>query len=175
MDFLWDNLFKNRKKEKTLADNLKANLLFQDFNLYELKLLENIVNLRKYRTGESIFRQGDVGVGMYIVVSGTINIYVEELQAASGELKTTHITQLKAGDFFGELALVEEEGRRSASASAQSDCELVGFFRPDLFEIINRNPTAGVKVLKRLAEVLGTRLRQTTSKITEMKRMDLIS
>jgi CRP/FNR family cyclic AMP-dependent transcriptional regulator len=172
MDFIWDNLFKGRQENTSLTDSLKANMLFQDFNFFELKLLENIVNVRKYRTGESIFRQGDVGVGMYIIMSGSVNIYVEELQANSGELKTTHITQLKTGDFFGELALVEEEGRRSASASAQTDCELAGFFKPDLIEVINRNPTAGVKILKRLGEVLGIRLRQTTSKITEMKKVD---
>jgi CRP-like cAMP-binding protein len=172
VDFIWENLFRNRKKNLTLAENLKGNTLFQDFNYFELRMLENIVNVRQYRTGESIFRQGEVGVGMYIIISGTVNIYVEELQAASGELKTNHITQLKASDFFGELALVEDEGRRSASASAHSDCLLAGFFKPDLIEVINRNPTAGVKILRRLGEVLGARLRQTTSKITEMKRMD---
>jgi CRP-like cAMP-binding protein len=174
MDFIWDNLFRGRKQKASFSDSLKANMLFQDFDFFELKLLENIVNVRNYRTGESIFRQGDVGVGMYIIVAGSVNIYVEELQVSSGELKTNHITQLKAGDFFGELALVEEEGRRSASASAHTDCELAGFFKPDLIEVINRNPTAGVKILKRLGEVLGIRLRQTTSKITEMKKVDLL-
>ena len=132
--------------------------------------MEKIVNIRHYRPGESIFRQGEVGVGMYVVVSGSVNIYVEEVQAATGEPKTTHVTQLKTADFFGELALVENEGRRSASATAHEEAIMIGFFKPDLMEIIDRSPTAGVKILMRLGEVLGARLRQTTSRITEIKK-----
>ena len=43
MDFIWDNLFKGRQENTSLTDSLKANMLFQDFNFFELKLLENIV------------------------------------------------------------------------------------------------------------------------------------
>lgn len=170
MNTLWDNLFKEEKSKRGLRESLRQNILFQDLSPLQLRLVESIVNLRQYRPGEIIFRQGEVGVGMYIIVSGTVNIYVEELQASSGNVQTTHVTQLKKDDFFGELALVEEGGRRSASACAHDECLLIGFFKPDLLEIMERNPSAGVKILFRLGEVLGTRLRQTTGKITDFKK-----
>ena len=130
----------------------------------------SFVNVRTYRRGENIFRQGDVGVGMYILISGAVNIYVEDMQVQTSASVSTHVTQLKAGDFFGELALVEDEGKRSATSSAHADSVLIGFFKPDLLEIVQRNPNAGVKILTRLGEVLGTRLRQTTARISEMKK-----
>jgi CRP/FNR family cyclic AMP-dependent transcriptional regulator len=170
VNFVWENLFREKNKTDSLRSKLKQNILFQDLNFNELRLVEKIVNVRHYRPGEPIFKQGEVGVGMYIIMSGVVNIYVDELQATTGTSVTTHVTQLKTGDFFGELALVETEGRRSASATAHEECLLIGFFKPDLIEIVERNPSAGVKILLRLGEVLGTRLRQTTSRITEMKK-----
>jgi CRP-like cAMP-binding protein len=170
VNYVWENLFREKNRDQNLRQNLKKNILFQDLNFSELRLVEKIVNVRHYRPGEAIFKQGEVGVGMYIIVSGVVNIYVEELQAQTGSTYTTHVTQLKTGDFFGELALVESEGRRSASATAHEETILIGFFKPDLIEIVERSPSAGVKILMRLGEVLGARLRQTTARITELKK-----
>lgn len=170
MNYMWDNLFRDRDKNKPLRELLKKNILFQDLNPAEISMMEKIVNVRHYRPGESIFRQGEVGVGMYMILSGMVNVFVEELDLATGNPSTTHVTLLKAGDFFGEMTLVEHESRRSASTTAQEESILIGFFKPDLIEIVERNPSAGVKVLMRLGEVLATRLRQTTARITEMKK-----
>jgi CRP/FNR family cyclic AMP-dependent transcriptional regulator len=170
VNYVWENIFRGKSKSESIRHRLKENILFQDLNFHELRLVENIVNVRHYRPTEPIFKQGEVGVGMYIIISGVVNIYVEEMHATTNATYTTHVTQLKATDFFGELALVETEGRRTASATAHEECILIGFFKPDLIEIIERNPSAGVKILMRLGEVLGARLRQTTSRITELKK-----
>lgn len=170
VNFMWDNLFRDRDKNKPLRELLKKNILFQDLNLPQLAMVEKIVNVRHYRPGEPIFRQGEVGVGMYMILKGTVNIFVEEIDVSSGTPSANHITLLKAGDFFGEMTLVEHESRRSASASAQEETTLIGFFKPDLIEVVERNPTVGVKILMRLGEVLATRLRQTTVRITELKK-----
>ena len=169
-NFIWENLFNENHKEKTLRQKLKASFLFQDLNTNELKMLEKIVNIRTFRPGEIIFRQGDVGVGMYIISKGFVNIYIEEIVPETGEPRTAHITQLGEGEFLGDLALVEMNGRRSASAVAHQETVLIGFFKPDVLEMANRNPVAGVKILMRLAEVLGTRLSETTAKISELRK-----
>lgn len=170
MNILWENVFKKSEKANSIKACLKKNILFSDLSHFQINLVEKIVNVRHYRPGESIFKQGEVGVGMYLIVSGTVSIYLEEIEAATAESMISHVTQLKSGEFFGELALVENEGRRSASAKAHDECVLIGFYKPDLAEIIERNPLAGVKILSRLAEVLGLRLRETTAKITELKK-----
>ncbi|PWU13664.1 MAG: hypothetical protein C5B49_14375 [Bdellovibrio sp.] len=170
VNFIWDNIFRQTDKERTLTQRLRQNVLFQDLTGTELRLLENIVNVRSYRPSETIFRQGEAGVGMYIISKGAVNIYVEEMINATGELQSVPVTHLSEGDFFGDLALVEENSRRSATAISAEETVLIGFFKPALLEIAQRNPTAGVKILLRLGEVLGRRLRETTAKITELKR-----
>jgi hypothetical protein len=46
---------------------------------------------------------------------------------------------------------------------------LIGFFKPDLLEITKRSPSAGIKVLSRLSEVLGRRLKEATDKVSELR------
>ena len=108
---------------------------------------------------------------MYIVAKGRVEIFVSDRSASSDEIiKDIYITQLTQGDFFGELSLVEENGRRTATSLAQEDCLLIGFFKPDLLQILDRSPTVGVKVVFRLAEVLGKRLKETTEKVSELRK-----
>ena len=166
-DFLWKNYFKRTTKEKEISAILKENILFADLSSKQLKFVTNIVHLRKYRTGEVVFRQGEVGVGMYIIASGHVNITKEE--TISDKNKSPDgiiITKLVSGDFFGELSLVEENGRRSATVVAGEDTSLIGFFKPNLLEILERRPGIGVKIALRLGEVIGKRLKETTDRVS---------
>lgn len=170
VSLLWDNLFKKAEEQKDPAHILKENFLFQDLTKKELNFVREMVHQRFYRPGEAVFRQGEIGVGMYIVASGTVEVLVESHQMGSAERTSTFVTRLTPGDFFGELSLVEDGGRRSATALAGSEASLIGFFKPDLMEIIERRPSTGMKILLRLTQVLGKRLKETTDKVSELKQ-----
>jgi CRP/FNR family cyclic AMP-dependent transcriptional regulator len=170
VNYFWDNIFKTNRQEKSVHNALKNNILFSELNSRELQMVKNIVNVRNYRTGETIFHQGEIGVGMYIIVSGSVDISVEESSVVGEAPRSNFVTRLADGDFFGEIALVEENGRRTATATAHEETVLIGFFKPDLMEIISRNPTAGVKILIGIGRILGTRLAETTSMIRTLKK-----
>jgi CRP/FNR family cyclic AMP-dependent transcriptional regulator len=169
VSFLWENLFRFSPREHFVKSAVKENVLFRNLSMRELSFIESVIHERHYRAGEIIFQQGEVGVGMYIVAKGTVEVSVREKISAEDESKEIHVTRLEAGDFFGELALVDEDGRRSATARASEDCILMGFFKPDLLAVLERNPSLGVKVVFRLAEVLGRRLKDTTERISQLK------
>lgn len=166
---LWENILKPR--EKDTSSILKENILFQDLSSKELKFVTNIVHLRKYREREVIFHHGEAGVGMYIIAEGSVNITIEDSHAESdADHNEIIITKLGEGDFFGEISLIEENGRRSATATALEKTTLIGFFKPDLFEILERNPRAGIKISLRLCEVLSRRLKETTEKASLLEK-----
>lgn len=171
MNTLWENIFKKAAQEREIARILADNVLFRDLTTKELKFVEQIVHERHYRKSEFVFQQGEVGVGMYIIAKGSVDISLFDAQPLVGDAaKQVFVTKLEAGDFFGELSLVEDGGRRSASAIASEDSVLVGFFKPDLMEILERSPATGIKIIFRLSEVLGRRLKETTDKIKQLKR-----
>ena len=170
MNFLWDNFFRKDQKERTLYNILKENYLFQDLSDKDIRFVSDVIHVRNYRPGEVVFSQGEVGVGMYIIVKGAVDITLTELAESAHAHGGIYITRLGPGDFFGEIALVEENSRRSANAVAHNEVQLIGFYKSDLAEILQRNPTAGFQVVSRLAEVLGRRLKETTEKVSELRR-----
>lgn len=169
MNYIWDNIFR-RGVDQSIHTVLRENMLFRDLTPHELRFLERCVHVRHYHAGESIFRQGEIGVGMYLVVKGRVEIYIVDANAISEDARELYITQLLANDFFGELSLVEDNGRRTATAVARDETTLIGFFKPDLMEILARRPAMGTKITLRIAEVLGRRLKETTDKVSELRR-----
>jgi CRP-like cAMP-binding protein len=77
------------------------------------------------------------------------------------------LAELEAGDFFGEMALLGDTSR-SASAVARDRSELIGFFHPDLVEIINIHPEVGAKISLGLAKTLSERLRYTNAQLRDI-------
>jgi CRP/FNR family cyclic AMP-dependent transcriptional regulator len=162
--FLWRDLFRRRKSnEDSIAQSLKENILFCSLSSRELKYLMTLVYERVYQTDEPIFHENDRGSGMYVIVKGRVAIKTHT------EQNEIHVTTLGKGSFFGELSLVEPDSVRTASAVALERTVVVGFFKPDLMEVLERKPGMGVKILFQLASVLGRRLLETTRKITELK------
>ena len=150
---LFKNIFSRQDDaEKDIENFLTGVHLFSNLSKKEVRNIIQIIHLRIYEPDETIFRQGEKGVGMYIIRSGNVSIY-EEFPSQ----KMRKIADLEEGDFFGELALFAESPR-SATAVAKSHCRILGFFQSDLFELLDSNPALGVKVILSLARVLATRM-----------------
>ena len=169
VNFMWDNLFRKTDETLIVQEALRQTYVFKSLSKKELRFVQDTCHVRAFKAGEAIFRQGEIGVGMYILLRGAIEIYVDQFTDDDTPSKNQLVTRLKAGDFLGELSLVENNSRRTATAIASEESLLIGFFKPDLFEILDRQPATGVKILLRLSEVLGRRLKETTIKVTELK------
>jgi CRP-like cAMP-binding protein len=170
VNYLWDNFFRRQQSDEEITKLLSENYIFKSLTSFELYFVRQLIHRRIYKPGEAIFTQGELGVGMYIVAKGTVNITVEDHHVADENDRHIFVTRLTHGDFFGEISLVEQAGRRTATATAADEVILLGFFKPDLAEVIERNPRTAVKILTRLGEVLGRRLKETADRFTEVKR-----
>ncbi len=163
MNSLWQNLFKGRRKKG--VDEILLILgkipIFDGLNNRELVQIERILHRREYQSEEVIFHQDDPGMGMYIIESGTVEIISEPLNH--------RLAELTSGEFFGELALLDES-LRTATAIAKVPSSLLCFFQPALFDIIERNPRLGVKILFRLAYVIGERLKKSNEEVQELMK-----
>jgi len=161
---LWRNLFSQRViREGTIEEVLSKVPAFANLAPRELKEVAVIVHKREYRSGEPVFYQGDPGLGMYIVKDGEVSILIQGKDGNERELAV-----FGDGDFFGELALLDESPR-SANAVCKTECTLIGFFRPDLFELIEKNTTLGIKIVLKLAEIVAQRLRHTDKELSKVK------
>ena len=161
---IWGNgIFKKKKKEDDIFAILKQVPIFSDLKPRELIEVEKIVHRRSYKKNETIIHAGDPGLGMYIIIKGSVEIIEEDEKTGKRSLANP-----SDGSFFGDMALLDEDPR-SASAIALVDCEIMGFFRPDFLDLIYRKPKLGIKVLLALAKVIGERLRHTNELLTKIQ------
>jgi len=110
--------------------------------------------LIRFRKGEIIFNEGDEGHEMYIIHSGKVRIFKKL------EKREETLAVLEKGDFFGEMAILENLPR-SATAEALEDCELIRVNASMLDEMMKRNPEISIRILRNLA----SKLRETNEKL----------
>ncbi len=157
MNSLWGNIFKGTgEHEESVLSVLGEIPVFEGLSKRELRAVERIMHHRHYNAEEVIFGQNVQGLGMYIILTGKVAVINEP----TGQV----IAELEKGEFFGELALLDESPR-SAAAVAKTHCSMLGFFQPDLISLTESNPKLGVKVVTALARVVGRRLRATNEQL----------
>lgn len=100
---------------------------------------------RRFRRGQAIFQKDDPGESLFIVERGSVRIYLPSPQGADLTLAV-----LGAGDFFGEMALLDG-GPRSASAVAVEDARTISLDRGDFRAILESRPQSAMAVLAAVA------------------------
>lgn len=161
LEVFFDNFFK--KEEEGELKLIKKCPLFSELTKKEMAFLKELLHRRIYADGEIVFKPSS-GMGVYILLKGRVNI----LQGSpSSQEEPSLISSLKEGDFFGELALVHKGAYRNMFAQSAGDSKLFGFFQPDLQRVLENYPLMGIKILKKVCEILSHRLQKAEQKILQ--------
>jgi len=113
------------------------------------KLLSRFISV--FADGQEIFREGEEGAAMYHVINGSVNI------VQGGRTFRT----MRAGEYFGEMAMLLETPRTMTAVAAEPDTELVVISRRNLDMVIKDNPSIVISLLKEMA----SRLKATNEKL----------
>src|SRR5437773_3079161 len=133
-------------------DTLRHVPLFESLDDEAAAELCHLLERIDSRAGSVLFRAGDEGDAMYIIERGKIRICV---RATDGHEVT--LTELRRGDFFGEMALLDGQRRRSADAIVAEDARLAVLSREHFLSFMRGTPNVAVEMLTALAN----RLRRT--------------
>lgn len=126
--------------------------LFQEFTDQEMEEFIALSDQRSAEAGEVIVRQDEVGDCMYLMVCGQARV----VHHKDGDY--IELARLKAGDFFGELSLVDQ-GPRSADVQALEPCCLLRIDHGSVSALAGVYPTAAFKFLIAIGRILVGRLR----------------
>lgn len=124
--------------------------LFERLDDEERNLLAAQIEGVDFKAGSTVFKRGDPGDSIFIVAKGEVEIFVEDTTGQRVVFETA-----KAGEFFGELSLLDGDPR-SAGAVAIADTHALRIDRDDLSLLFTRHPSAALDVLS----VIGRRLRE---------------
>src|SRR5712672_720016 len=107
---------------------------------------------RVFEKGEIIFEKGDIGHGIFVVISGKVRV------DPTGELFKDAVLEFGPGEMLGELSLFEE-APRFATVVAVERTVMVGLFRAEFSTLLTKNTKIGAKVLVRMCATMCQRFR----------------
>ncbi|MCX5790355.1 MAG: cyclic nucleotide-binding domain-containing protein [Elusimicrobia bacterium] len=138
---------------------LKSLPLFQDLAGRDVGHVLQALHTRTYQEGETVFVEGDIGRALFLVETGCVELTKRDPQG-----RPQRLVLLGPGDFFGEMALLEELPR-SATAVATEKTTLHLLYRTKLEALLQHQPRIGVTILRHLARLLSARLRLTSQSL----------
>ena len=112
----------------------------------------------RYQENEVLFREGDLGREMFIVLSGAVQIS----KLVAGEQLPLGI--FRSGDFFGEMALVEAGVRTATATVQQDDTELVAVNQARFVYLVSQQPAFALSVMR----MMGRRVEEMNQRLVQM-------
>lgn len=151
---------------------LKAVPIFQDLEEEELRHLLEIARRVQFPRGKVILKEGEPGEMIYIIEEGMVEIsksLVMKLGRDDYQDREKILTKLSAADhaIFGEVALFEQ-GCRTATIVALTDCVLLEIARPNFLRLAEENPRMGYKITRNIAQMLCSRLRKADEDMVKL-------
>ena len=116
--------------------------LFADLDQGELERVASVFKARRFSAGETVIQQGSGAAAFFVIDSGEATVFV-----GGSEQRT-----LSAGDYFGEMALIDA-GTRTATVTAASELACSGVTFWDFRPIVEENGVIGWKLLETMIKI----------------------
>ncbi len=136
---------RNQPDEGEIIDRLGRVDVLSPLSREAREAIARAARVRVFSRGETIISYGSAGDSMFIVHDGTVSVRVDEAEVAT----------LKAGDFFGEMALLTGE-RRAADVIATTDVVVVEIARNALAPVLQNHPGLAAAISAKVAERRGS-------------------
>jgi diguanylate cyclase (GGDEF)-like protein len=152
--------------KKTPASDpvLQKSPLFSGLSKLEFNTVSAFLDRFHVKKGEQVFKEGDNGEDMFIILSGAVSAFVEQSDGTQ-----RWVFDIKPWEFFGEMSIIAHEPR-SATLVTKMDTELMVLHGIDFYRIIFEHPMIGVKILKAIGSVQNQWLDQSSKSYSDLMR-----
>jgi diguanylate cyclase (GGDEF)-like protein len=138
--------------------------LFSNMSELEFNAVTAFLERMRIRKGNAVFKEGDAGEDMFLLLSGALSAYVSQSDGTQRWL-----FDVKPGDFFGEMCIIANEPR-SATLIAKEDTDVMVLQGIDFYRIIFEHPMIGFKMLKAISAVQNQWLNQSSKHLGDLMR-----
>lgn len=143
---------------RTMLDGTQ---MFRDFEWSQIEALSAYIELYRAAPGTVLFREGDQGDFMCVVLQGRLDIRKKDAQHDDKMVATVH-----AGRSLGEMAMVDSEAR-SATAVVTEPAVLAVLTQDSFMSITHDKPALAVKLLLKISQLISQRLRHTSGVLVD--------
>jgi ribosomal protein S18 acetylase RimI-like enzyme len=151
-------LFRNRTVLPRIAEAVHELPLFAGLNADQVARLAGVCSVATFEPGAVVFREGEAGRRMYVVLQGEVAIAIATSTIPVGVVRT--------GECLGELSLLTA-GPHSATATARTHVETAVLEHEDLAELFRLRPDIGFQIYRNLAVGMGEKLKRLDASLTD--------
>ncbi|TAL32369.1 MAG: diguanylate cyclase [Spirochaetes bacterium] len=148
--------------EDELNNFLRTVGILSSLKMSELHQFAQYLDLVRYQNGNVIFREKEDGNELFIIKEGSTSVRIRVQDGSEKE-----IAVLKAGEFFGEMAIFEN-APRSATCLAAEDCEILRLHKDNFFSLMKSSPHTAINVMKNMLNKTTDRLNASGQFIMQM-------
>lgn len=136
--------------------------LFENFNMAEIRLMSQFMQVYSAEPGQEIIREGEQGDFMLLIIEGSAEVFKQDRWNTPKLIAT-----VDSGKTLGEMSMIDGEPRFATCVAAEP-CVIAVLSRESLARIILEQPILGAKILMELVLMLSQRLRQTSVKLVSL-------
>ena len=125
-------------------ETLRKVSLFEGLTDRELEAVAHAAKERRFDTGDTVVVEGEGCVGFFVVAEGTARV----------EARGERLGAISRGGAFGEVALLDDSGKRSATVIAESPLRVYGLTAWQFTPLLEQHPSIAIKIAKMLARRL---------------------
>lgn len=144
-------------------ETLRTVPMFARLEDQDLEKIAAAAVVRSFPKSSVVITEGDTSTSLYLILSGEVKVFVSDEDG-----KANILNQYGAGDYFGELSLIDAEPR-SASVATLTACKMSIVSRDFLFDYVSSRPSVAIALLQGMAQ----RLRYTTDHAKNLALMDV--
>jgi diguanylate cyclase (GGDEF)-like protein len=149
--------------ENPVADPvLIRSSIFAAMSELEFNAVTAFLERRRVAAGDWVFKEGDAGEELFILLSGELNAYVSQSDGTQ-----RWMFKIQPGEFFGEMSVIAGEPR-SATIIAKTASDVMVLQGIDFYRIIFEHPMIGIKMLQAIGAVQNTWLEQSSRHLKDL-------
>jgi CRP/FNR family transcriptional regulator, cyclic AMP receptor protein len=159
--------------QQSISAILSVTDIFDTFTETQLQLVAALCEANTYQTGDILLRENDQTTELYVIARGGVEVIMNPTfvsdEVNEGEMVV--LTELRQGQVFGEVALVDQGMRSATIRVSQANTLLLRIARGRLMQLCDTYPELGYKLMKNLAADLAFKIRNTDLTIRQYQLM----
>lgn len=159
--------------QPAISTILSVTDIFDTFSETQLQLVAALCQPSTHQTGDILLREHEQSTDLYIIARGGVEVIMNPTYVSDDvdESEMVVLTELRQGQVFGEVALVDQGMRSATIRVSQANTLLLRIDRHRLMQLCDSYPDLGYKLMKNLAADLAFKIRNTDLTIRQYQLM----
>lgn len=134
-----------------ISSHLRHSHALAELTDADLAKLAAVCRILPVQEGDVIVHEGDAGDQLFMIAKGEFSVFVQQ----AGLQVERELRRLKEGQFFGEVALLSQDAKRTASVRACTPGELISLGRQDFLSVLGQSPAMATTICRVLGQYLS--------------------